>query len=151
MSLIWIVAEAAGIGVVTALVTAKVLRERSSFGRVSVPIAICVGAITFVAIRQMGGAILFFLIPWAALGVSVSALLAVKLARNLIGRYRETTPAGSLPVSRSTAPAMKVATRPSFYVPDPRLLDPPLGFLLKGSTEGIPNHVQERRQRRSRP
>jgi hypothetical protein len=63
------------VGVVTAIVSYRALRDFSTFGGSSLPLAICSGALATIGVMSLGERLVALTIPWAALGIAVCFLL----------------------------------------------------------------------------
>jgi hypothetical protein len=73
----------AGVGVVTAIVSYRALRDFSTFGGSSLPLAVCSGALAAIGVMGLGDRLVSLTIPWAALGIAICFLLVLGFVARL--------------------------------------------------------------------
>jgi hypothetical protein len=76
----------AGVGVVTAIVSYRALRDFSTFGGSSLPLAVCSGALATIGVMGLGDRLISLTIPWAALGIAICFLLILGVVARLCAR-----------------------------------------------------------------
>lgn len=79
---------AGSVGVITGVVTYRVLRDQGMFGNASLPIAICGSALAAIGLLGSGEGVLFLCIPWAALGFAVLVVCVAAVIMWVLGGLR---------------------------------------------------------------
>ena len=95
------------VGIVTAVVATRTLRDFSPFGRSSLVLGLCGGVLAAIGVSQCGFELATVVIPWAALGLILCLLF---LVRGFAGLFRESV-ADKIP--KKSSPPKCSASKPS--------------------------------------
>lgn len=74
------------VGLITGVVTWRVLREHDCFGKISLPIAVCGALLAAIGVMSTGANLVLLCIPWSALGLTVLVALIVAALMGLFAR-----------------------------------------------------------------